>query len=68
MATNTQRIATLETQVSNILAARKASGLGVVVHGDDASASRPGSAYKALVWIGSVAPKNCRESDMWLNL
>lgn len=66
MATNTQRIAALETKVDNLIKSRAASDLGVVLHGDNAGEPRPGVTYKALLWIGAAEPANGAEGDIWI--
>ncbi|HZV74589.1 MAG TPA: hypothetical protein VFF79_12800 [Conexibacter sp.] len=45
--------------------AATANGLGVVVHGTNASASRP-VGYAVYVWIGSVDPINKVAGDIWI--
>jgi len=41
-------------------------GMGVVVHGTDATAARP-TEYAVITWIGSVAPTNAATNDVWIH-
>lgn len=43
----------------------KQEGMGVLVHGSNASATRP-TAYRQYTWIGKVKPNNMVENDIWV--
>jgi hypothetical protein len=43
----------------------KQEGMGVLVHGSNASATRP-TAYRQYTWIGKVKPNNLVENDIWI--
>ncbi len=40
-------------------------GMGVLIHGGNASATRP-KAFRQYTWIGSVKPNNLAENDIWV--
>jgi len=44
--------------------ARLAGAMGVVIHGAVAGTARP-AGYGAIHWIGSVAPNNMIDNDLW---
>lgn len=52
------------TTIVNSIAAVRSGAMGVVVHGADANVARP-AGYGAIHWIGSVAPVNVSDNDLW---
>jgi hypothetical protein len=56
--------ANLATTLNNAITAVKSGAMGVVIHGATAGTARP-SGYGAIHWIGSVAPTNAIDNDVW---
>lgn len=56
-------ISSLASETANRTAAI-AGAMGVVVHGAVAATARP-AGYGAIHWIGSVAPTNAIDNDVW---
>lgn len=44
----------------------RASSMGTVVHGTNASAARPNN-FTSVTWIGTVQPINAIANDIWYN-
>jgi len=60
---NGVEVATAES-LSDAIDAAKAGALGVVIHGDVDDVARP-EGYGSVQWIGSVAPLNSEDYDLW---
>lgn len=60
--TMTTSLATKATTAA--LTAVQAGAMGVVIHGAVAGTARP-AGYGAIHWIGSVAPTNSIDNDLW---
>ena len=56
--------ANLATTLNNAITAVKSGAMGAVVHGAVAGTARP-AGYGAIHWIGSVAPTNAIDNDVW---
>lgn len=48
----------------NAITALRSGSMGVVIHAADANVARP-AGYGAIHWIGSVAPTNAIDNDVW---
>lgn len=54
------------TAINTMSAGMIDSGMGVAVHGSNASFARP-LGWKSVTWIGSVQPSNGIDNDVWVD-